>query len=423
MLVALAATSMVALAFLIPLMIVVKGAAYDRALGEAQKQANALTPALVITRQAPQLRQAIMSTTYGAQQRLAVHFSGPRTIGTSHITAEHFAEAQKIAKASTVERPDGVAYLQPIALGVNEIAIVEAFVPHEQLTHGVMGTWWALAGIAIGLVAGSVLVADRLGARAVKATRRLAEGARRMGQGDLTVRVPTKGPPELKEVGAAFNAMAERVRHLLAAEREVVADLSHRLRTPLTALLLDADTLGEGSGADRIRQAVKGLEREVDEIIKAARSGLQSDTNSIDAAGVVRDRLVFWSALADDQERPWTIRGADRPAVVPLARTDLTAALDALLGNVFRYTPEGTRFAVTLVHQADLVALVVEDAGPGIENTAHAVQRGASGGGSTGLGLDIARRVAASTGGSLHVDRGPLGGARVQLRLRRLVGP
>ena len=80
----------------------------------------------------------------------------------------------------------------------------------------------------------------------------------------------------------------------------------------------------------------------------------------------MRDRLVFWSALADDQERPWTIRGADKPAAVPLARTDLAAALDALLGNVFRYTPEGTRFAVTLVHQADLVALVVEDAGPGI---------------------------------------------------------
>lgn len=169
--------------------------------------------------------------------------------------------------------------------------------------------------------------------------------------------------------------MAERVRHLLAAEREVVADLSHRLRTPLTALLLDADTLGQGSAADRVREAVQGLEREVDEIIKAARSGLRPDDSGTNAAGVVRDRLVFWSALADDQERPWTVRGADQPAHVPLARTDLAAALDALLGNVFRYTPEGTRFAVTLVHQADLVALVVEDAGPGIADTERAVRR------------------------------------------------
>ncbi|NKE55679.1 HAMP domain-containing protein [Lentzea sp. PSKA42] len=419
-LVALAATSLVALAFLIPLAIVVKEAAYDRAINEAQKQANALTPALVIAdKKAPVIRQAIMSTSYGAQQRLAVHFNGPTTIGTSHITANDFKEAQRLAKAATVQRPDGVAYLQPIAV-VNEVAIVEAFVPREQLTHGVMGTWWALAGVAVGLVAVSVFVADRLGARAVKATRALADGARRMGQGDLTVRVPVKGPPELAEVGKAFNTMAERVRHLLASEREVVADLSHRLRTPLTALLLDADTLGGGSGADRVREAVQGLEREVDEIIKAARSGLQPDSRGVDAAGVVRDRLVFWSALADDQERPWTVRGADRPAHVPLARTDLTAALDALLGNVFRYTPEGTRFAVTLVHQADLVALVVEDAGSGIADTERAVRRGASGGGSTGLGLDIARRAAESTGGSLHVDRGPLGGARVQLRLRRL---
>ncbi len=417
MLVALAATSLVALAFLIPLAIVTKKAAYDSAISEAEKQANALTPALVITTKGPEIRQAIRSTRYGGQQRLAVHLNSG-TVGTSHITAADLEEARKIARAATVERPDGIAYLQPLAT-TNGIAIVEAFVPHEQLTHGVIGTWWALGGVAIGLVAVSVLVADRLGARAVKATRTLAEGARKMGQGDLSARVPVKGPPELKEVGKAFNAMAERVRHLLAAEREVVADLSHRLRTPLTALLLDADTLGRGPGADRVREAVQGLEREVDEIIKAARSGLPENTGA-DAASVVRDRLVFWSALADDQDRPWTVRGADKPAQVPLARADLTAALDALLGNVFRYTPEGTRFAVTLVHQADLVALVVEDAGPGIANTEHALRRGASGGGSTGLGLDIARRAAESTGGSLHVDRGPLGGARVQLRLRRM---
>ncbi|WP_093604042.1 HAMP domain-containing sensor histidine kinase [Lentzea waywayandensis] len=420
-LVALAATSMVALAFLIPLAIVVKSSAYTRALSEAEKQANAMTQTLLITRKPEEIRQVIRSTRYGGEQRLAVHLSVPaRTYGYSHITAADLQEAQKRATASTIERPDGVAYLQPLANSENGLAIVEAFVPHEQLTHGVIGTWWVLAGVAVGLVAGSVLVADRLGARAVKATRALAEGARRMGQGDLTVRVPVKGPPEFKEVGKAFNVMAERVRHLLAAEREVVADLSHRLRTPLTALLLDADTLGSGQGADRVREAVQGLEREVDEIIKAARSGLQPDNSGTDAAGVVRDRLVFWSALADDQERPWTIRGADKPAHVPLARAELAAALDSLLGNVFRHTPEGTRFAVTLVHQADLVALVVEDAGPGIADTERAVRRGASGGGSTGLGLDIARRAAESTGGSLHVDRGPLGGARVQMRLRRL---
>ncbi|MCG8928150.1 HAMP domain-containing sensor histidine kinase [Lentzea sp. CC55] len=420
-LVALAATSMVALAFLIPLAIVVKSSAYNRALNEAEKQANALTPALLITRKPQEIRQAIRSTRYGGQQRLAVHLSAPAgTYGTSHITADDLEEAQKLATASTVERPDGVAYLQPLATSSNGLAIVEAFVPHEQLTRGVVGTWWVLAGVAAGLVAGSVLVADRLGARAVKATRALAEGARRMGQGDLSARVPVKGPPEVAEAGKAFNAMAERVRLLLAAEREVVADLSHRLRTPLTALLLDADTLGRGPGADRVREAVQGLEREVDEIIRAARSGLRADDGGTDASAVVRERLVFWSALADDQERPWTVRGTDRPAPVPLGRNDLAAALDALLGNVFRYTPEGTRFAVALVHQADLVALVVEDAGPGIADTERAVRRGASGGGSTGLGLDIARRAAERTGGSLHVDRGPLGGARVQLRLRRM---
>ncbi|GLZ33817.1 two-component sensor histidine kinase [Lentzea sp. NBRC 105346] len=419
-LVALAATSMVALAFLIPLALLVRELAEDRALAEAQRQANALTPALVITTDPNAIRQAVVSTRYGGEQRLAVHLPDKGTLGSSRINKDQLAAARKVARAATLKLPDGVVYLQPVALNLGRVAIVEAYVPSAELTRGVTTTWWALGGVAIGLVAVSVFVADRMGARAVRAATALAEGAQAMGRGDLAARVEPSGPPELKAVGGAFNAMAERVHHLVTAEREVVADLSHRLRTPLTALLLDAETLGDGSGAERIRQAVRGLEREVDEIIRTARTGLSNrDGAASDATEVVRDRLVFWSALADDQERPWTVRGTDRPAYVPLPRTDLTTALDALLGNVFRHTPEGTRFAVTLFHQADMVALVVEDAGPGIENSEVAVRRGASGGGSTGLGLDIARRAAESTGGSLRVDRGPLGGARVQLRLRR----
>jgi signal transduction histidine kinase len=92
----------------------------------------------------------------------------------------------------------------------------------------------------------------------------------------------------------------------------------------------------------------------------------------------------------------------------------IKAALDALLGNVFEHTPDAAAFGVTL-RRADVrdAELLVDDAGPGLDP--GRIRRGRSGGGSTGLGLDIARRTAEAAGGSIAVGRSPLGGARIAL--------
>ena len=103
---------------------------------------------------------------------------------------------------------------------------------------------------------------------------------------------------------------------------------------------------------------------------------------------------------------------------MPVPRSDLAAAADALIGNIFRHTAEGTGFAVTLHAGHDVVLVFFADAGPGIADPGAALRRGSSGAGSTGLGLDIARRVAESTGGGLKIDRSSLGGAQIQLWLR-----
>jgi signal transduction histidine kinase len=160
------------------------------------------------------------------------------------------------------------------------------------------------------------------------------------------------------------------------------------------------------------------MEQEVDKIIRAARRPALGEPSSCDAAEVLAERMDFWSALADDQLRAWHLVGADQPVPVPVARQDLIAAADALLGNVFLHTAEGTEFAVTLHAGDGVVAIFFADAGPGITDPGAALQRGRSGRGSTGLGLDIARRVAESTGGELRIDRSALGGAQVQMWLR-----
>ncbi len=217
--------------------------------------------------------------------------------------------------------------------------------------------------------------------------------------------------------------MADRVVHLLAAERELAADLSHRLRTPLTVLRLNAAALGGGDAADATRHAVSQLEREVDQIIRSARRDPVDAPPVVlgcDAVEVVRDRVAFWSALAEDEGRPWQLAGDEDPAPVLVQRGDLAAAVDALLGNVFRHTAVGTPFAVDVVTAEDAVTLLVGDGGPGFTDPDTAIRRGAGHGGegSTGLGLDIVRKLAEGTGGDIVLGRSAvLGGAEIAVRL------
>jgi signal transduction histidine kinase len=240
--------------------------------------------------------------------------------------------------------------------------------------------------------------------------------ARRLGEDDLAVRVVPEGPPELAEVGRSFNAMADRMIGLLRAERELAADLSHRLRTPLTALHLELGGADNEVDVERLRQAVAILSDEVNSMIRTARQPLSARvTEHCDLTDVLADRLAFWSVLAEDHGRPWTVLGSFGPLWVPLPRVDAESAVDALLGNVFHHTPEGTGFRAGVVGGT----LVVEDDGPGIANPDVALRRGASSAGSTGLGLDIVQRLAAAAGGAVVVGRSQTGGARIEVRLGR----
>jgi signal transduction histidine kinase len=297
--------------------------------------------------------------------------------------------------------------------------VIEVSVPDAELQRGVVRSWAALTGVAALLVAGSVVVADRMAGSIVRPTRRLASAAAELGAGNLDARVEPDGPAEIADVGTAFNHLAGRVRELLANERELVADLSHRLRTPLTALRLDAEALEDGDGADRVRADADRLEQTVTEIIEEARRPIRTELGSrCQPLPLVSARAAFWAALAEDQDRAWQVDLADRSPDVAVEATDLDAAVDALLGNVFAHTPEGTAVAVRLSADRSTVVITVDDGGPGLP--ADAATRGTSGAGSTGLGLDIARRTAEAAGGRIVLTTSPLGGARVELRLPAL---
>ncbi|TDE36888.1 HAMP domain-containing sensor histidine kinase [Actinomadura sp. 6K520] len=434
--VAVAVTAMVALSFVVPLGLLNGQMAHDRAMTAAERQAASLVPVLSVTGDPAALTDAVGSVPAGTAGRLALHLPTGQALGSPHAPPGDLADARRLGRTSTVGAAGGKVLLRPVLLEAGTFAVIEVYVPQEELSRGVARSWLILALVALALVLVSVAMADRLAKRVVRATDRLVRAVTHVAAGDLAARVDPHGPPELRAAGEAFNHMADRLARLLAAEREAGADLSHRLRTPLTALRVDLDGLaanpGDPARMAQSRDALERLETAVDEIIAAARrpagrsgtaAGGTGAAASCDASEVVRRRLAFWSALAEDQDRGWDLVGADAPAPVPAPEAELAAALDALMGNIFRHTPHGTAFRLTVHRGRTSTGLLFGDAGPGIADGAAALRRGTSGAGSTGLGLDIARRLAESTGGSLRVGTSPLGGAQIEVWLRTAPKP
>ncbi|MFD9408146.1 ATP-binding protein [Streptomyces sp. NPDC059989] len=431
--VALAVTSMVALSFLIPLAALVMSLVKEQGVTAAEQRAAALAPVLTLTTDPPALRESAASL--DAAEHLVVHLPDAGPLGSTRAPAALLERAQRGRESISQEIPDGWICLQPVVLPGDRVAVIENFVPEAELTRGVKESWAVMLFLAVGLVGGSVLVADRLGSKVVRSSQRLARASRALGQGDLDTRVDPMGPKELRDAGVAFNAMAHRMTELLAVERELVADLSHRLRTPLTALHLASERMAGTPESARVEAAVGELETELQAIIAAARTplavgpmgqgmlgteppaghqagGAGASGPRCEAADVVRRRTAFWTVLAEQQNRSCCLDLTQEPTAVGLSDDDVAAVVDALIGNVFRHTAAGTPLAVRVVRTAQAVELVVEDGGPGIPDPDRALSRGSSTG-STGLGLDIAQRAANATGGAMRIARGPLGGAHI----------
>jgi signal transduction histidine kinase len=401
--VALAATTTVSLAFCIPLARLVQDTAQERAIAAAERDAATVAGALTVTSDPADLALIIEATDAGSAGRVAVFLPDGGVVGTGDEAGDEIELARSNEDPFEVRADGDALWVRPVPIA-GGVAVVRVTVPAAEITRGVAAAWLTLGALAAALVVAGAVVADRLARSVTRPAAALSDAATRVAAGDLGTRVTPAGPPELARVAAAFNHLAGRITTLVAGEREAVADISHRLRTPLTAMRLDAEGTRDPDDRERLLGDVVALELTVDEVIREARRPQRQVTSPrSDLGEVVRARTSFWSALADEQHRPWRLDADDERHLVAVPPSDLADAIDALLDNVFTHTPDGTPFRVAVTIDGEAVQLVVHDEGPGFPAGATGA-RGMSMAGGSGLGLDIARRAAESGGGSLRID-------------------
>jgi signal transduction histidine kinase len=408
-----ATTLAVVLAFLVPLTLLLRSLAEERTIGTVTTEAQNLA--------------AVAAGGGAAAARSELAREGDKRLGTTTIvmpdgtvigkTVEDPAMPKAQSGISFTERINGEAVVYaPASDRAGGTAVVRTQISSAELHHGVDKATWILAGLGLLLLGLSVGAADTLARRVSAPIKDLAATADSLHEGRLETRTAERGPPEVVAMARALNRLAARIEQLLISERESVADLSHRLRTPVTALRLDTESITDPELAERLDQHVAHLERTVDAVVRDARRPVRANvTARCDVAAVVGERVAFWSALAEEQGRSLRTWLPMRPTWARIDAVDLTDVIDVLIDNVFAHTEEGVPLEVTVNAGANReVALAVQDGGPGLPG-ADVVARGHSNAGSSGLGLDIVRRAAIASGGRLELGRSRLGGAKVQV--------
>ena len=417
-----ATTSAVVVAFIVPLCFLIANIAEDRGTTRAREQAQSVATLVATLDDTATLSRTVADLSSRGPEVVVVEPGGQLLGSQTPLGADSAAAVERARTeqgAFTVAQDHGLDAVVPVVTA-RGLEVVVATVPSSELRAGVWGAWATIVTLGLALVAVSVAVAVRLGRRTAVPVTDVAEVAHRLREGDSTARAVPGGPPETAELGRALNALADRIHELVAAEREQVADLGHRLRTPVTALRLDTDLVEDDDVALRLRGHVEDLQRSIDDVVHEARRSVRDELpGSTEVAPVVSDRVAFWLPLAEDQGRRLDLvveaRTPDRSPVVGLARDDLGELVDILLDNVFAHTPDGTATRVLVRTAGDEVLVVVEDAGPGMPQPY--LGRGHSPKGSTGLGLAIVHRIADGAGGSVELTPSTLGGLRVTVHL------
>jgi signal transduction histidine kinase len=261
--------------------------------------------------------------------------------------------------------------------------------------------------VVLSISTGTV-VATVTARRLTEPMRHVADRAIRLGAGDFRPDGSRYGVPELDLVADALDTSAAALALLVQRERDLVGDVSHQLRSRLTALQLRLETLAVASNQETAEDASAALDQAerlaqvLDELLAAASAARAAEAQPINLAVRLPAMVAEWRELLRARGRTLRLR-------VPeglLARATpgrLREALGVLLDNSLKY---GTGTVQVSARRGDAMVLIeVSDAGPGVpdELAAHVFERGVSGGGSTGVGLALARALVDADGGRLEL--------------------
>ena len=271
----------------------------------------------------------------------------------------------------------------------------------------------------------------------VRPVRHLAVAVDRFGSGDLTTRVPEKRGDEVGDLARAFNRMAERIETLMTAERRLLQDISHELRSPLARLHLANELARTAPDRD---QAFERIQKEIDRLTTLVGTLIEMTRAEGDPA-TRKSQPVALSSLVDEvvdsceleahARRCRIVVSGDQAGTVAGDPELLRRAVENILRNAIRYAPEGSDIAVQVNDRNGSTEITVRDGGPGVPDEAlprlaqpffRADESRDSATGGVGLGLAIAQR-------AIHLHHGTLSaenahpGLRVTLTVPSLYNP
>ena len=323
------------------------------------------------------------------------------------------------ALGERVQRPflvDSDSFEREVAVRVQlSDGVLEVFVPRKRLfssTTYIFVLW--MAGTSM-LLMGIAIVFMR---NQVRSVRKLAAAADQFGRGNDVPNFKPEGAVEVRQAAHAFNVMRERLRRQIQQRTEMLAGVSHDLRTPLTRMKLQLAILGDVEGAEELGQDVQEMEQMVEGYLAFARGEGGEAAVRAELGALVEDVAGRFRREGRDLDIHVESRIAMTIRVHALGR-----AVSNLVGNALRY---GGHVWVKVVRLADAAEVIVDDDGPGIPADKREMvfkaflrlegSRNVATGG-VGLGLTIARDIARGHGGDIVLEDSPLGGLRARLRL------
>ncbi|MGW0834043.1 ATP-binding protein [Streptomyces prunicolor] len=319
------------------------------------------------------------------------------------------------------------------------VGAVRITYPTSDLTRRLVQIWGFRAILAVGVLAVAAGLGAIVARRLTRPLRQLNDMASRFSDGDLTARTPVTGPHETQTLARTLNQAGERLDTLIASQRIFVADASHQLRTPLTALRLSLDNIADGVDDEFVREDVEQataevvrMSRLVNGLLVLARAEAKvTAAEPLPLREIVAERLSVWRPAADERGVDIALGGTlggnvvDGRPLVLASPGHLEQVLDNVLSNALEVSPDGATITVRSELRGDEVELTVSDEGPGMSDPdkSRAFDRfwrgqGLTGRSGSGLGLSVVRQLVTDDGGTVALRDAPGGGLLVAITLR-----